>query len=123
MLWEKFKCAAGLRAIMIYIQEFDSFEEMMEAIERAREEADKRVKPWQRKIKVGDYFEKETPYGFKVYCEVLDEYDEPHLKNFRFCRCYSVACPDGELGDVHVSTAKRKITKEEFEEMKRRGWR
>ena len=108
---------------MIYIQEFSSFEEMMEEIERAMKEADRRVKPWQRKIKVGDYFEKETPYGFKVYCEVLDEYHEPHLKNFRFCRCYSIVCPNGELGDVHVSTVKRRITKEEFEEMKRRGWR
>ena len=119
----KFKGAAGLRVIMIYFQEFDSFEEMMEAIERAREEADRRVKPWQREIKIGDYFEKDTPYGFKVYCQVLDEYEEPHMRNFRFCRCYSVACPDGELGDVHVSTAKRRITKEEFQEMKRRGWK
>jgi len=107
---------------MIYFQEFDSFEEMMEAIERAREEADARVQDWQREIKVGDYFEKDTPYGFNIYGEVLEEYNEPRMKNFRFCKCYSIACPEGELGDVHVSTIKRKMTKDEFEEMKRRGW-
>lgn len=28
---------------------------------------------------------------------------EPRLKHYRFCRCFSVACPEGELGDVHVS--------------------
>ncbi|RLF47181.1 MAG: hypothetical protein DRN29_03175 [Thermoplasmata archaeon] len=122
ILCEKLKSTVSLETIMIYFQEFDSFEEMMEAIERAREEADARVQDWQREIKVGDYFEKDTPYGFNIYGEVLEEYNEPRMKNFRFCKCYSIACPEGELGDVHVSTIKRKMTKDEFEEMKRRGW-
>ena len=105
------------------IEYFDSFEEMIEALEKAVEEADARVQDWQRSIRVGDYFVRSTPYGFPIYCEVLGEYEEEHLKNFRFCRCYSIVCPDGELGDVHISTAERKITKEEFEEAKRRGWK
>ena len=101
---------------------FDSFEEMMEALERAIREADEKVQDWQREIKPGDCFMRSTPYGFAIYCEVLGEYEEEHLRNFRFCRCYSVACPDGELGDVHVSTIKRRITREEFEEARRKGW-
>ena len=39
-----------------------------------------------------------------VFGEVLEGYQEAHLRHYRFCRCFSVACPEGEVGDVHVST-------------------
>jgi len=50
-----------------------------------------------------------------IYGEVLECYDDPWLKHYRFCRCYSAACPRGELGDVHVSVIERFISREEFE--------
>lgn len=82
---------------------FDSFEDMMKAMDTARRMADSQVKPWQKKIKKGDYFIQQTEYGFPIFGEVLDTYQASHLKNFRFCFCFSEACPEGEKGDVHVS--------------------
>lgn len=86
---------------------------------------------------------------FRVYSEILDpaasllgdrdldsldederaEYDdtralyaEPHMRFYRFTRSYSVACPRGELGDRHLATVLRKLTKEEFEAARKAGW-
>jgi len=40
----------------------------------------------------------------------------------RFCRCHSVACPEGELGDVHVSTVRCRISRRFLEQMRQAGW-
>jgi len=55
-------------------------------------------------VKPGDCFMSDSGEGFLVFGEVLEGYPEGRLQHYRFCRCYSVACPEGELGDVHVST-------------------
>lgn len=44
------------------------------------------------------------------------------MSNYRFCDCYSVACPYGEKGDVHVSTIGLKIDRAVFEKFKEKGW-
>jgi len=106
------------------IEGFDSFEEMMRHLRRDMDTADARVAAWQVAIKTGDYFRKPTNYGFQIYGEVLSE-DEPResgLEHYRFCHCYSVACPTGEMGDIHVSTIERLLTKLEFDEARRRNW-
>ena len=106
------------------VESFDSWEEMMQSLRRRREAADARALPWQAGITPGDYFRRESGYGFATYGEVLpDEQRRPaDLRHFRFCRCYSVACPDGELGDVHVSVVARRLSAEQFQEARQRGW-
>jgi len=96
---------------------YDSTEEMLDSLNQAMQAADERVKQWQAKIKKGHCFWQETEYGFNIYGEVLkNAYREKHLRNYRFCRCYSEACPEGELGDVHVCVIGGLLTREEFEE-------
>ena len=105
---------------MVYMEFFDSVEEMFEAERKAQEAANARVQDWQREIKAGDCFRQSTPYGFDIYGEVLEEYQAEHLRNYRFCYCFSAACPEGERGDVHLSVIDELIDREAFEAMKRK---
>ena len=96
---------------------YDSMEEMLNDLSKAMQEADEKVRPWQAKIKKGDCFWHDTEYGFKIYGKVLKNvYRKKELKHYRFCKCYSSACPEGETGDVHVCTIGGLLTREEFEE-------
>lgn len=106
------------------IYSFDDTDDMFEAMRKDQETADARVHPWQEAIKHGDYVVRPGP-GFPVYSEILEEpEDRPsELKSYRFTRSYSAACPKGELGDIHVSTIERKLSKREFLEAMGRGWR
>lgn len=124
---------------------YSSIDEMLDSMRKDQEAAEGRNAPWQYALKPGDLFVRSAG-GVAIYCEVLDPalpvdkgqhsqedldelkesaawYNEPHMKAFRFCRAFSVYCPRGELGDVHVSTASAKITPEHFESAKARGWR
>ena len=105
---------------MVRIEFFDSVEEMFKAEQKAQEEANARVKDWQRQIKVGDCFRQETDYGFDIYGEVLEGYNAGHLENYRFCYCFSVACPEGEKGDVHICQITEVIDRERFEAEKKK---
>jgi hypothetical protein len=106
---------------MTEVEFFDSIEEAWERIEQARKAADGRVAPWQAAAKPGDCFVYFAD-DLVIYGEVLECYDEPRLRHYRFSRCYSAACPEGELGDVHVSVILRFISRQEFEEARQRGW-
>ncbi len=101
---------------------FDSLEDAFDAIERARKAADARTKDWQKQIKKGDYFICDSGYGFPIFGKVLREYKDERMSNYRFCECYSIACPYGERGDVHVSTILARLDRETFEKFKERGW-
>ena len=107
-------------------QSFDTFEEMMEALEKARIAADGRVLPWQSEITAGDYFVQTTEYGFLIFGQVLESNDEFYKseqgQHYRLCRCYSVACIEGECGDVHVSVISLKISQAVFEHFKEKNW-
>jgi hypothetical protein len=39
-------------------------------------------------------------------------------KNWRRCRCYSMSCPEGEIGSIHVSQMDNLIDKRAFESVK-----
>jgi hypothetical protein len=104
----------------MHIEFFDNFEEMMKAEQKAREAADSRTFDWQKDIKPGDCFISPTPYGFNIYGVVLKSYKQEHLQNYRYCNCYSIACPNGERGDVHVSTIGAVLSRDEFEVIKRK---
>ena len=107
-----------------------------------REYADARVTDSQKSLRPGDFCKREHESGFVIYSEILDpvecsldgrseddldEYDredldftkelygQPHMANYRFTRSYSVCCPRGELGDIHIVGA-IPISEKEFRE-------
>ena len=127
---------------------YDSFEDMMEAERKAREAADARVRPWQLKSRAGDILVSDPGHGFPVFHEILDNekivkenlrkygddyedegiyvldtYSQPHMENYRFTRSYSVVVPEGEYGDIHLSIAIGKVSREVFGELKKNGFR
>ena len=106
---------------MVEVESFATHEEAMARIEECRKAADARVKPWQAALKPGERFIY-LGEGLVIFGEVLETYEEERLKHYRFCRCYSVACLEGELGDVHVSTVVALVSRRFFEGMRERGW-
>ena len=117
---------------------YDSFEEMQDSLAKAREVAATFVKPFQKAVKAGDFYVHYNPeYELVVYGEVLDPvasaeadevayltevYAQPHMADFRFARAYSPLCDDGELGDIHLTTIHKIISKEQFEQFKALDW-
>jgi hypothetical protein len=129
-------------------QTFGSIEAFFDAEKQAQAEARAAITAEQQNISVGDFCAREME-GFTIYSEVLsaagsllggrslDELDEEErveyadtkelseqepMQCFRFTRSYSLLCPNGELGDIHLSTV-RKISKAEFLKAKEAGWR
>lgn len=97
------------------VQMFDSTEEMFAEMESAMLAADERVTDKQKELEVGDCFIQDTDMGFYIIGEILEEYEEERLRNYKFCNCYSAACRFGELGDVHLSVITSKIPKDWFD--------
>ena len=106
------------------IESFDDLDELFRWMERDRHAADARVQPWQAVLMAGNYYQQETPYGFLIYGEILADPEprEHALRHYRFCRAYSLACPRGELGNVHVSVITRRLEKTAFDAARGRGW-
>jgi len=105
------------------VEFFDSLEAAQARLRQAMDAADARVKPWQAAVKVGDCFIADGgEEDLVVFGEVLEGYQEVHLRHYRFCRCFSVACPEGEVGDVHVSTILAVVSRAFFEAMRQAGW-
>lgn len=101
---------------------FDSAQEMFESEDRAKEAADNKVTDAQKELKKGDYFVKDSGLGFPIFGQVLREYKSRALQNYRLCECYSIGCPYGERGDVHVSTIGYKIDEKLFRKFEEKGW-
>jgi hypothetical protein len=104
------------------VESFDTIEAAGQAIARAMKAADARVVHWQAQVKPGDCFMCDSGEGFPVFGEVLEGYPEGRLQHYRFCRCHSVACPEGALGDVHVSTIWCLVSRGLFERLREQGW-
>ena len=105
------------------VEFFDSMEQAAARLRQVMEAADARVRSWQAALAPGDCFIADGgEEGLLVVGEVLEGYAEARLRHYRFCRCYSSACPEGELGDVHVSTVLCRISRESFEQMRAAGW-
>ena len=105
------------------VEFFDSLEAAQARLRQAMEAADAHVKPWQAAVKVGDCFIADGgEEDLVVFGEVLEGYREAHVRHYRFCRCFSVACPEGEVGDVHVSTMLCLVSRAFFEAMRQEGW-
>jgi len=104
------------------VEFFDSLEAAQQRLQQAMKAADGRVKPWQAAVKPGECFVSDGGDGLLVFGEVLEGYEEAHLRHYRFSRCFSVACREGELGDVHVCTILALLSRRVFEEVRRAGW-
>jgi hypothetical protein len=120
------------------ITSFDSIDEMFAYVEAGRARLDARVRPWQTKIKPGDFLLRLVPGGsygvatpqLALYAEVLpddpgDEIDRSPgspQEHFRFVRAASVLEPRGELGDWHVSTVTQVLKPHQYQMAKRNDW-
>jgi hypothetical protein len=111
---------------------FESAEEMLDYVASAnRAQHEVPTKPWQDEMAPGDCFVRCIEFQghpLDIYGEVIEIQDpedralmakNPHL---RMCRCYSVACPEGELGSVWINSMTHPINRELFEEAQRLGW-
>lgn len=104
------------------VKTFGDLDDLFDEEERARKAADDRIDDWQKELDKGDYFMKDSGYGFYIFGKVLKKHRPKYLQNYRLCECYSVGCPYGERGDVHLSTIYKKISEDEFEKYKGKGW-
>jgi hypothetical protein len=105
-------------------QAFDSLDDMFSEMERQRGIADGQVQPYQAAAKPGDFYRQNTELGFPIYGKILRD-PEPRperLKHYRFVQAYSVACPEGEMGDVHVSQIDEIISPAVFQVAREMGW-
>jgi len=118
----------------------DSFDDLLVAIAEAREAADLRVLPFQEAIRVGDlclsYHRGEAELF--VFHQILDPlegaedepereyirttYADPDMRNYRFTRSYSEICPEGELGDIHVSVVSLVLPRSVWDQCRQWKW-
>lgn len=107
-----------------------SLDDFFSAEEKAREAADKRVLPFQAALTTGDKFVRYLrDYDIVVWSRVLapDEedreiYEQPHMAHYRQTESFSKSCPEGEIGDVHVSSVDLVVTHEQFEQGRKLDW-
>jgi len=96
---------------------YGTVDEMFDALGQAMDEADSDVQEWQKAIMKCDCFKQWTEYGFYIYGKVLRNAPRAkRLQHYRFCFCFSEACPDGERGDVHISVVTKLIDQATFDE-------
>jgi len=112
---------------MPHFTAFDNLDGLFKAMEVQRKAADSRVKPFQKDIKPGNFY-LQLVEDMAIYGEVLPDpsevspEEEPLMPNYRFVRGFSVCCPEGELGETHVSSMDAPISKAQFEAAKAQGW-
>jgi len=104
------------------VEFFDTAGAAGDAVTEALEAADARAVEWQTELKPGDCFMCDSGEGFPLFGELLESYSEERLRHCRLCKCYSVVCPQGELGGVHVSTIRCIVSRGLFERLRAQGW-
>lgn len=89
---------------------------------------------WQAALQVGDYYEIAFPIAAAGDGQRFDIFDRmPHIygqiesdeecqPGFFWVRAYSTDCPRGEVGSFNICEATRKLTREDFEAARARGW-
>lgn len=119
------------------IRSVDSIEDFFSEERENQEAAALKIPSWAGSIKAGDFFVRKVDvYGetLTIWSEVLPaSSDEDEEGNeipgtyegtaYRFTRSFSAVCTTGELGDVHISTVERLITREEFQAARAAGWK
>ena len=97
---------------------FNSWEEAMEAIQNRRKVCDAKTFTFQENLRKGDCFATDPGLGFFIFGEILEEPED----GYAFGKCHSIAIPNGEYGDSHISVL-IPISRKEFELARARGWR
>jgi hypothetical protein len=114
---------------------YENIEEMFADLERRLEEGRRSAKTHHIKVgdlRHGDYFAYRHPVGVLVFGRVIEktEYSEDdesiqeaRENGFVFARCFSAMCPEGELGDTHVTRITHKVSKKLFDRAQVNGFR
>lgn len=127
---------------------YDSWEQMFDAIRESEARANATLTPAQKAVVYGSYWVTLYPdYGdLWVFGYVLTEEEsyrseieagadpeearytaerlrDSYARGYRFGKAYSVITPEGEYGSTHVASIAMPITKEQFEQARRDGWR
>jgi hypothetical protein len=99
---------------------FDTWEDMQAALNEARAEANQHVAAWANLIGPGAHVLLVAPDGLCIYGELC--HDEQTPADYVFGRWYSVAEPEGELGDNHRSMLTLPLPTNIFRLCKDAGW-
>jgi hypothetical protein len=100
------------------VKSFDSFDDVLDFVTKQTAAANERVKPSQLELRKGDFYAMDSGMDFAIFGQLQDDPDE---QGYALARAYSRILPEGELGDVHISTAVP-LTPDEFEAAKASGW-
>lgn len=132
------------------VHSFESVEQALAFMAERERAANEQVTETQREITEGSYFKRvlDIPehvviYGYIPTMDEVERTERAYLtedaegeaeweftkqmmldsrkRGYFFSHCYSVIVPEGEMGDVHISTM-QPITKAEFDEAKRNDW-
>lgn len=110
----------------IPVDDIEDFNSLMESLGK---KADAQVEPWQRELNTGDYFVRIlAPDNFPIYGRIIDlkhKEDQDYYKqqkNLRWTKCYSIACPEGEEGSIHISSVTMQLSPKQFEFAQKSGW-
>jgi hypothetical protein len=118
---------------------------MVEAMRKAEDAANARVRPLQQDVVWGTHWAAHYPdmelivFGYVPTLEELEKIERGHgaddeewefekattldsyARGYRFGKAYSVIEPEGEWGSTHISVM-LPISKEQFEAARERGW-
>lgn len=122
---------------------FDDLDDAFESMRKNEEEANANLLPAQGNVVWGSYWVRpyddilvfgyvftpeenisseveagSTPEELKYTVKRLRE---SYTRGYRYGRCHSILCPEGELGDTHLSQV-LPVTAEVFETGRRQGW-
>jgi hypothetical protein len=86
------------------IEPVHDLEDFFDRERRAKAAADARIRPEQAELAKGDYFVRQSDgLPIPIYGQVLKApYRAKHMQGYRFTKCYSQMCPDGEMGDIRI---------------------
>lgn len=106
------------------VKSFDDFDDMFKYMEDQEKLAAENVRLWQVDMRVGDcYLSVREDLDVEIVGEILDPgpEDREYFKKsaYRWVHAYSAMCVEGEKGSAHISTFTKKITREQFEEVKK----
>lgn len=83
-------------------------------------------------LRHGDFFRYSGGPGITIFGQILEhtgyEEDDDSIadgrrRGFVYGKCFSVFCPDGEFGDVHITDVREKIGLAAFEQARDQNWR
>jgi hypothetical protein len=94
----------------------------MEILNRQKREANQAVLNWQWDLINPGAFAIRIADGLLIFSEILEDYREVSMQGFVYGMHYSVACVQGEAGDVHRATFLAVIAEEMFEAAQNLGW-